>query len=32
MSKPKRAAGAAQHRITARGAMQSAWQNHWRCA
>ena len=32
MSKPKRAAGAAQHRITARGAMQSAWQNHWRTA
>lgn len=32
MSKPKRPAGAAQHRITARGAMQSAWQNHWRTA
>jgi cell division transport system permease protein len=32
MNKPKRAAGAAQHRITARGAMQSAWQTHWRTA
>ena len=32
MNKPKRTAGAAQHRITARGAMQSAWQTHWRTA
>jgi len=32
MNKPKRPAGAEQHRKTARGALQSAWQNHRRTA